>query len=157
MRIPLDRAIRDNIKFLSLGSPSRARGNMRQEICAKSAAKSACELTAPGPLHSISYPRYLVRSPFTLFYHKHSTFSPRSVHPQSNRLPASIKELPLNRPPFTLEIPHKGAVVKMPSATGQNWEKYKKEFADDEEPEKKITPLTDEYVATMVCQQLQDR
>ena len=33
----------------------------------------------------------------------------------------------------------------MPSATGQNWEKYKKEFADDEEPEKKITPLTDEY------------
>ena len=34
----------------------------------------------------------------------------------------------------------------MPSATGQNWEKYKKEFADDEEPEKKIMPLTDEYV-----------
>ena len=33
----------------------------------------------------------------------------------------------------------------MPSATGQNWEKYKKEFTDDEEPEKKITPLTDEY------------
>lgn len=38
---------------------------------------------------------------------------------------------------------------KMPSATGQNWEKYKKEFADDEEPEKKITPLTDEYDDTM--------
>lgn len=37
----------------------------------------------------------------------------------------------------------------MPSATGQNWEKYKKEFADDEEPEKKITPLTDEYVKWM--------
>jgi 26S proteasome regulatory subunit T1 len=34
----------------------------------------------------------------------------------------------------------------MPSATGQNWEKYKKTFADDEEPEKKITPLTDECV-----------
>lgn len=34
----------------------------------------------------------------------------------------------------------------MPSATGQSWEKYKKEFADDEEPEKKITPLTDESV-----------
>ncbi len=34
----------------------------------------------------------------------------------------------------------------MPSATGQSWEKYKKEFADDEEPEKKIIPLTDEYV-----------
>ncbi len=34
----------------------------------------------------------------------------------------------------------------MPSATGLNWEKYNKEFADDEEPEKKITPLTDEYV-----------
>jgi hypothetical protein len=33
----------------------------------------------------------------------------------------------------------------MPSATGQNWEKYRKTFADDEEPEKKITPLTDEF------------
>jgi hypothetical protein len=32
----------------------------------------------------------------------------------------------------------------MPSATGSSWEKYKKNFADDEEPEKKITPLTDE-------------
>ena len=38
----------------------------------------------------------------------------------------------------------------MPSATGQSWEKYKKEFADDEEPEKKITPLTDEYVTLQV-------
>jgi 26S proteasome regulatory subunit T1 len=36
----------------------------------------------------------------------------------------------------------------MPSATGQSWEKYKKEFADDEEPEKKITPLTDEWVTS---------
>jgi 26S proteasome regulatory subunit T1 len=35
----------------------------------------------------------------------------------------------------------------MPSATGQNWEKYQKKFADDEEPEKKITPLTDEWVS----------
>jgi hypothetical protein len=35
----------------------------------------------------------------------------------------------------------------MPSATGQNWEKHTKNFADDEEPEKKITPLTDEYEA----------
>jgi 26S proteasome regulatory subunit T1 len=34
----------------------------------------------------------------------------------------------------------------MPSATGSNWEKYKKEFADDEIEEKKITPLSDEYV-----------
>lgn len=32
-----------------------------------------------------------------------------------------------------------------PSATGQNWEKYQKEYADDEVEEKKITPLTDEY------------
>ena len=42
----------------------------------------------------------------------------------------------------------------MPSATGQNWEKYKKEFADDEEPEKKITPLTDEYVGGESIHQL---
>lgn len=34
----------------------------------------------------------------------------------------------------------------MPSATGQNWEKYRKNFADEDEPEKKIIPLTDEYV-----------
>ena len=39
--------------------------------------------------------------------------------------------------------------IKMPSATGQNWEKYKKEFADDEEPEKKITPLTDEDIQVL--------
>lgn len=39
----------------------------------------------------------------------------------------------------------------MPSATGQSWEKYKKEFADDEEPEKKITPLTAEYVTNKLC------
>jgi 26S proteasome regulatory subunit T1 len=32
----------------------------------------------------------------------------------------------------------------MPSATGSDWEKYKKTFADEEVPEKKITPLTDE-------------
>lgn len=38
----------------------------------------------------------------------------------------------------------------MPSATDQNWEKYKKNFADDEEPEKKITPLTDELVVDLV-------
>jgi len=33
----------------------------------------------------------------------------------------------------------------MPSARGENWEKYQKKFADDEPEEKKITPLTDEY------------
>jgi hypothetical protein len=35
----------------------------------------------------------------------------------------------------------------MPSATGSNWEKYQKNFADDEEPEKKITPLTERSVS----------
>jgi hypothetical protein len=34
----------------------------------------------------------------------------------------------------------------MPSATGSNWEKYQKNFADDEEPEKKITPLSERLV-----------
>ena len=34
----------------------------------------------------------------------------------------------------------------MPSATGANWEKHQKNFADDEKEEKKIAPLTDEYV-----------
>lgn len=36
----------------------------------------------------------------------------------------------------------------MPSATGQNWEKYAKKFADDEVEEKKITPLSDEYASS---------
>lgn len=43
-------------------------------------------------------------------------------------------------------VPFRIKSLKMPSATGSSWEKYKKEFADDEVPEKKITPLTDEYV-----------
>lgn len=34
----------------------------------------------------------------------------------------------------------------MPSARGANWEKYQKQFADDEQEEKKITPLSDECV-----------
>lgn len=34
----------------------------------------------------------------------------------------------------------------MPSATGQNWEKFQKNYADEEDEEKKITPLTDECV-----------
>jgi len=34
----------------------------------------------------------------------------------------------------------------MPSAKGENWEKYQKKFADDEQEEKKITPLSDECV-----------
>lgn len=38
----------------------------------------------------------------------------------------------------------------MPSATGSNWEKYNKKFADDEVEEKKITPLSDEYAAVMM-------
>ena len=35
----------------------------------------------------------------------------------------------------------------MPSATGESWEKYQKNYADEEEPEKKTAPLSDEYVA----------
>jgi hypothetical protein len=40
--------------------------------------------------------------------------------------------------------PH--ANKRQPSATGSNWEKYKKNYADDEVEEKKITPLSDEFV-----------
>lgn len=40
------------------------------------------------------------------------------------------------------------STANMPSATGQSWEKYQKNFADDEVEEKKITPLTDEYDCT---------
>lgn len=34
----------------------------------------------------------------------------------------------------------------MPTARGADWEKYKKQFGDDEVEEKKIIPLSDEYV-----------
>lgn len=37
----------------------------------------------------------------------------------------------------------------MPSATGQNWEKFQKQYADDEEPEKKIQPLSDEDIQVL--------
>ena len=43
------------------------------------------------------------------------------------------------------------AVPDMPSATGESWEKYKKNFADEEEPEKKISPLSDELVGFRVA------
>jgi hypothetical protein len=33
----------------------------------------------------------------------------------------------------------------MPGAKGQDWEKFKKTYADDEIEEKKITPLSAEY------------
>jgi hypothetical protein len=36
------------------------------------------------------------------------------------------------------------ADAQKPSATGKDWQTYKKDFADDEIEEKKITPLTDE-------------
>lgn len=35
----------------------------------------------------------------------------------------------------------------MPSATGESWDKYSKNFADEEQEEKKITPLSDAYVS----------
>ncbi|KFY78911.1 hypothetical protein V498_09010 [Pseudogymnoascus sp. VKM F-4517 (FW-2822)] len=37
----------------------------------------------------------------------------------------------------------------MPTAKGADWEKYKKEFADDEVEEKKITPLSDEDIQVL--------
>ncbi|KAJ8122882.1 hypothetical protein ONZ43_g1031 [Nemania bipapillata] len=37
----------------------------------------------------------------------------------------------------------------MPSATGSSWEKYKKNFADDEIEEKKIQPLSDEDIQVL--------
>ncbi|KAI7078090.1 hypothetical protein KC331_g18580, partial [Hortaea werneckii] len=37
----------------------------------------------------------------------------------------------------------------MPSATGQNWEKYQKKFDDEEKEEKKIAPLSDEDIQVL--------
>ena len=67
---------------------------------------------------------------------------------------ASITVITFSSSPFL--IPAKRASpcynrtpLKMPSATGQNWEKYTKKYADEEEPEKKITPLTDEDIQVL--------
>jgi hypothetical protein len=50
------------------------------------------------------------------------------------------------RTSYTPPVPRlrRRRALTMPSATGQSWEKYQKNFADDEVEEKKITPLTDE-------------
>lgn len=47
-----------------------------------------------------------------------------------------------------LSCPSQLAVLtrQQPSATGSSWEKYQKNYADDEVEEKKITPLSDESV-----------
>ncbi|TGZ85439.1 26S proteasome subunit P45, partial [Ascodesmis nigricans] len=37
----------------------------------------------------------------------------------------------------------------MPSATGQNWEKYQKKFDDEEEEEKKIVPLSEDDIQVL--------
>lgn len=37
----------------------------------------------------------------------------------------------------------------MPSATGQNWEKYTKKFADEEEVQKQVTPLSDQDITIL--------
>lgn len=44
----------------------------------------------------------------------------------------------------------------MPSARGENWEKHQKSFDDDEKEEKKIAPLTDEYVEQRITLEFTD-
>lgn len=38
----------------------------------------------------------------------------------------------------------------MPNAQGANWEKFRRNAGEDGEPEKKIAPLTDEYVLSLI-------
>ena len=64
-----------------------------------------------------------------------------SIHPRlSTPPPHHLHRQPIPTQPFTHTPPI------MPSATGSNWEKYQKKFADDEVEEKKIVPLSEEYV-----------
>jgi hypothetical protein len=69
--------------------------------------------------------------------------------PPHASLPTTLPPPPttdLRRPSLLLRTPAHSPHTRanMPSATGQSWEKYQKNFADDEVEEKKITPLTDE-------------
>ena len=45
-----------------------------------------------------------------------------------------------------LQLPVARSII-MPGAKGQDWEKFKKTYADDEIEEKKITPLSAEYAS----------
>ena len=65
--------------------------------------------------------------------------------PSKANAPVSLTADSNQSKPFLVSCPSPISTATMPSATGQSWEKYQKTFADDEEPEKKITPLTDEY------------
>lgn len=46
---------------------------------------------------------------------------------------------------------------EQPSATGSSWEKYQKNYADDEIEEKKITPLSDESVPDIPASDRDDK
>lgn len=48
-----------------------------------------------------------------------------------------------------LEPIHPHTPPDMPSATGSNWEKYTKKFADEEEEEKKIVPLSEDDIQVL--------
>jgi hypothetical protein len=83
-----------------------------------------------------------------------ATPSPNTQHRQtpthhhifvdSRFCPASSETSSQRQPHRRTPAPTVAASANMPSATGQSWEKYQKNFADDEVEEKKITPLTDE-------------
>jgi hypothetical protein len=67
--------------------------------------------------------------------------------PQS---PEALFSLPLLLLPISIapEDSHGTcSYIIMPGAKGQDWEKFKKTYADDEIEEKKITPLSAEYAS----------
>ena len=77
-------------------------------------------------------------------HHQYISSDCRSLHLGLVRL-ISVHTLAHPRSSINTGRPTVAAnTAAMPSATGQSWEKYQKNFADDEVEEKKITPLTDE-------------
>jgi hypothetical protein len=91
-------------------------------------------------------------TPLTTRLHPYHYLSHSSALSAVERLSTRLGHQPPPHPPSTLASdpdlsfhpinqPHTN---NMPSATGANWEKHQKTFADDEKEEKKIAPLTDE-------------
>jgi hypothetical protein len=82
--------------------------------------------------------------------HRYPSQTPSPKHARSTPSPTPKPTESEKLPPTPLLQPTVYTPPIMPSATGRDWEKYKK-FADEEEEEKKIVPLSEEYVVSFCC------
>jgi hypothetical protein len=106
--------------------------------------KLFCSATAAGRAKpSQSSDRRLAVTAVAIITNLPASTTPR--HSTSAAVPSPRHSLSyLEHPPPAHPEVRPARSANMPSATGSSWEKYQKNFADDEVEEKKITPLTDE-------------